>query len=120
MATVPFDFVQLSYNIVDREVEQRLLPLARDKDIAVLANRPFQRGSLFKAMQGQALPEWAKEFDCRSWGQFFLKYIVSHPAVTCAIPATSKPHHMVDNMGAGAGRLPTAKQRTMMERLVTA
>ncbi|MCG7992660.1 MAG: aldo/keto reductase [Candidatus Thiodiazotropha lotti] len=109
-----FDFVQLSYNIVDREVEQRLLPLARERGIAVIVNRPFARGSLFRKSKGKRLPEWAKEFDCHSWGQFFLKYTVSHPAVTCAIPATSKTHHMVDNMGACHGALPDAKTRLKM------
>ncbi len=114
----PFDFVQLSYNIVDREVEKRLLPLAQDKGIAVLANRPFQRGALFKVVQGHALPEWASDIDCATWGQIFLKYIVSHPAVTCAIPATSKLHHMVDNMGAGLGRLPDQRLRLEMGKLL--
>ncbi|MCG7987867.1 MAG: aldo/keto reductase [Candidatus Thiodiazotropha weberae] len=109
-----FDFVQLSYNIVDREVEQRLLPLAQERNIAVLANRPYARGALFRKTRGKSLPEWAKAFDCHSWGQFFLKYIVSHPAITCAIPATSKTHHMVDNMGACHGALPDAKTRQMM------
>jgi diketogulonate reductase-like aldo/keto reductase len=111
----PFDFVQLSYNIEDRSVENRLLPLAADRGIAVLVNRPYQRGSLFRAVKGQALPDWAAEFDCRSWGQFFLKYIVSHPAVTCVIPATTKRHHLQDNMGAGIGRQPDAGLRKKME-----
>jgi diketogulonate reductase-like aldo/keto reductase len=110
----PFDFVQFSYNIVDRQVEQRLLPLAEERGIAVLVNRPFARGSLFREVRGKALPDWAAEFDCASWGQFFLKYVVSHPGVTCAIPATSKVHHMVDNMGAGFGRLPDAAMRDRM------
>ncbi|MEW8384474.1 MAG: aldo/keto reductase [Candidatus Thiodiazotropha taylori] len=113
-----FDFVQLSYNIVDREVEQRLLPLARDRNIAVLANRPYARGALFRKTRGRSLPEWAKAFDCHSWGQFFLKYIVSHPAITCAIPATSKPHHMVDNMGACHGALPDEKTRQKMAQYI--
>ncbi|MCG8489437.1 MAG: aldo/keto reductase [Chromatiales bacterium] len=109
-----FDFVQLSYNIADREVEQRLLPLAQDRNIAVIANRPYARGTLFRKTRGKNLPEWTKAFDCHSWGQFFLKYIVSHPAITCAIPATSKAHHMVDNMGACYGALPDAKTRQKM------
>jgi diketogulonate reductase-like aldo/keto reductase len=109
-----FDFVQLSYNIVDREVEQRLLPLANERGIAVIANRPFARGSLFRRVKGKNLPPWAKQFDCHSWGQFFLKYVVSHPAITCAIPATSKTHHMIDNMGACYGTLPDAKSRKRM------
>ena len=110
----PFDFVQLSYNIEDRRVEQRLLPLAAERGIAVLVNRPFQRGALFGKVKGQALPEWASEIDCASWGQLFLKFIVSHPAVTCAIPATTKVRHMQDNMAAGFGRLPDAAMRKRM------
>ena len=114
----PFDFVQLSYNIAERDAEQRLLPLARDRKIAVIINRPFARGSLFRAVKGKPLPDWAAEIDCASWAQFFLKYAVSHPAVTCAIPATSKSSHMVDNMAAGVGRLPDAAMRTRMENLL--
>ena len=112
----PFDFVQFSYNIANREVESRLLPLAAEQGVAVIINRPFARGSLFRKTRERPLPEWAAEFDCNSWGQFFLKYVVSHPAVTCAIPATSKVHHMVDNMGAGFGRLPDSSARKEMER----
>ena len=111
----PFDFVQFSYNIGNRDAERELLPLAADRGIAVIVNRPFARGSLFQKTKGHPLPEWAADFDCMSWGQFFLKYVVSHPAVTCAIPATSKVHHMVDNMGAGFGRLPDQPQRRRME-----
>ena len=110
-----FDFVQFSYNIDNREAERRLLPLAADLGIAVLVNRPFARGGLFRKTRGRTLPDWAAEIDCQSWGQFFLKYLVSHPAVTCAIPATSKVHHMTDNMGAGVGRLPDAAMRRRME-----
>ena len=110
----PFDFVQFSYNIDNREVEQRLLPIAQERGIATLINRPYARGALFGKTKGQALPGWAREFDCQSWGQFFLKFVVSHPAVTCVIPATSKPHHMLDNMGAGFGRLPDAAMRKRM------
>ena len=109
-----FDFVQFSYNIANRDVERRLLPIAKERGIATLINRPYQRGSLFSSVSGKALPEWAKEYDIASWGQFFLKFIVSHPAVTCVIPATSKPHHMIDNMGAGFGNLPDAKTRQRM------
>jgi len=111
----PFDFVQLSYNIGNRVVEDRLLPLALDRGIAVLVNRPYQRGALFRKVKGKELPDWAAEFDCASWGQFFLKYIVSHPAVTCAIPATTKVHHLRDNMAAGYGRLPDAALRERMQ-----
>jgi diketogulonate reductase-like aldo/keto reductase len=95
-------------------VEQRLLPIAAERGMATLINRPFQRGDLFRQVKGKPLPDWADEFDCASWGQFFLKFVVSHPAVTCAIPATSKPHHMMDNMGAGFGRLPDAALRKKM------
>jgi len=111
----PFDFVQFSYNIANREVEKRLLPLARERNIAVLVNRPYARGDLFRVVKGKPLPDWAAEFDCNSWGQYFLKYVVSHPAVTCAIPATSSVKHMLDNMGAGFGRLPDAAMRKKME-----
>lgn len=109
-----FDFVQFSYNILDREVEQNLLPIAAERGIATLINRPFQRGGLFRQVKGKALPDWAAEFDCASWGQFFLKFIAAHPAVTCVIPATSKVKHMLDNMGAGHGRLPDAATREKM------
>ena len=113
--TESFDFVQFSYNIANRKAEQRLLPIAAERNIAVLVNRPFQRGDLFRRVQGKPLPDWASEFDCRSWARFFLKYVVSHPQVTCAIPATRKVHHMEDNMGAGFGRLPDAEMRRRME-----
>jgi diketogulonate reductase-like aldo/keto reductase len=111
-----FDFLQLSYNIANRDVESSLLPIAREKGIAVIVNRPYQRGSLFRQVRGHALPAWASDFDCNSWGQFFLKYAVSHPAVTCAIPATSKVRHMRDNMQAGMGRLPNENERLKMQR----
>lgn len=109
-----FDFVQLSYNLEDREVEDRLLPLAADRGIAVLVNRPFQRGGLFDKVRNKPLPPWASELAIASWGQYFLKFAVSHPAVTCAIPATSKVRHMEDNMGAGYGPLPDAATRKRM------
>jgi diketogulonate reductase-like aldo/keto reductase len=114
----PFDFVQFSYNIMNRTVEERLLPIARERRIATLINRPFARGDLFRVVKGKALPAWASEMDVKSWGQFFLKFVVSHPDVTCAIPATSKPHHMLDNMGAGFGRLPDAAMRQRMIRYI--
>jgi diketogulonate reductase-like aldo/keto reductase len=118
LAREAFDFVQLSYNLEDREVERRLLPLAADRGVAVLVNRPFQRGGLFDRVQGKPLPPWAAEIDVASWGQYFLKFAVSHPAVTCAIPATSKVKHMEDNMAAGYGRLPDAALRERMVRFV--
>ena len=108
------DFVQLPYSIENRAAEQRLLPLAADRGIAVLVNEPFEKGALFRKVRGQPLPAWAADFDCTSWAQFFLKFIVSHPAVTCPIPATSKPAHLVDNMRAGLGRLPDAELRQDM------
>ena len=114
MAKEPFDFVQFTYNLEDREVEQRLLPLAAERGIAVIINRPFDGGSLFRQARGKTLPPWAAEYECRNWAQFFLKFIVSHPAVTCAIPATSQVAHMVENMGAGYGRLPDAGMRQRM------
>ena len=116
----PFDFVQLSYSIGNRDVEARLLPVAAERGIAVIVNRPFQRGSLFRRVRGQSLPPWAAELGIESWGQFFLKYAVSHPAVTCAIPATSKPKHMRDNMGANFGPLPDAATRRRMEAFLDA
>ncbi len=116
MKTEPLDFVQFSYNLVNRVAEDRLFPIAADKGIATLINRPFQRGSMFRRVKGKKLPAWAAEFDCTSWAQFFLKFVVSHPTVTNVIPATSKPKHMVDNMGAGYGRLPDAKMRERMIR----
>ncbi|MHC4429937.1 MAG: aldo/keto reductase, partial [Planctomycetota bacterium] len=99
------DFIQIPYSITDRRVEERVLPVARDTGTAVLVMRPFERGRLFERVKGQPLPTWAAEFDCTSWAQFFLKFVLAHPAVTCPIPATSKVHHLVDNMRAGVGRL---------------
>ncbi len=112
------DFVQLTYNITHREVEQRLLPLARDEGIAVIANRPYDGGSLIRDLKrNHTVPEWAVEgFECRDWADFLLKFIVSHPAVTCAIPATTSVSHLRENMGAGRGRLPDPDQRERMIR----
>jgi diketogulonate reductase-like aldo/keto reductase len=120
LARASFDFVQLSYNLEDREVERRLLPLAADRGVAVLVNRPFQLGGLFDKVRGKTLPPWAEELGIASWAQFFLKFAVSHPAVTCAIPATSKVKHLEDNMGAGHGLLPDAATRERMVRFVEA
>lgn len=107
------DFIQINYSLREREAEQRILPLARDMGIAVLINRPFQGGRLFAAVAGLTLPDWAEEF-VNSWGRFFLKFIIGHPAVTCAIPGTSKMHHMIDNLGAGHGILPDTAMRNRM------
>ena len=115
---LPLDFVQFSYNILDRKVEKRLLPIAREQGIATLINRPYQRGGLFRKVRGKPLPGWASEFECASWGQFFLKFIAAHPDVTCVIPATSKLKHMVDNMGAGFGRLPDESTRRRMIKTI--
>ncbi len=108
------DFVQFNYSIVTREAENMLLPLAADKGTAVLINRAFEDGALFQPVRGKEVPAWAAEFDCTSWAQFFLKYVLAHPAVTCVIPATGKPKHLIDNMGAGLGRLPDEKTRRRM------
>ncbi len=118
MAEQPFDFVQFTYNILDRTAERRLLPLAAERGLAVIINRPFRRGALFDYFERQPLPDWAGEFDCTNWAQFFLKFIVSHPAVTCAIPATTRVDHMRENMGAAHGRLPDPATRQRMIRYV--
>ena len=107
------DFIQINYSLGEREAEQRVLPVARELGVAVLINRPFQAGRLFRAVSARELPDWAKTF-ATSWGQFFLKFIISHPAVTCVIPATSKPRHMIDNVGAGMGELPDTAMRQRM------
>jgi diketogulonate reductase-like aldo/keto reductase len=114
MAIHPIDFVQVTYNIADREVEQRILPLARERGIAVIANRPFRRGELIRALERHRLPSWAAEIDCASWPQFLLKFIVSHPAINCAIPATSNVAHVRENMQAASGRMPDAALRKRM------
>jgi diketogulonate reductase-like aldo/keto reductase len=118
MATQPLDFVQFTYNILDREAEARLLPLAAERGQAVLVNRPFRQKELFRLFEHHPLPEWAKEIDCANWAQFFLKFVVSHPAVTCAIPATSRVDHMAENMGALYGPLPDQAMRARMIRYV--
>lgn len=110
------DFIQVNYSLADRAAADRILPLAQDRGIAVLVNRPFGKGRLFEAVKGVDLPAWAAEMDAQSWGQVFLKYVISHPAATIPIPGTSKPHHAEDNMGALRGRLPDAAMRTEMER----
>jgi aryl-alcohol dehydrogenase-like predicted oxidoreductase len=105
------DFVQFAYSVATREAEKRLLPVAAERGVGVVINRPFEEGALFRRVRGRPLPEWAREFDAASWSQLFLKFILAQPAVTCVIPATAKPEHMVDNMKAGIGRLPDAAQR---------
>ena len=117
----PFDFVQLNYSIADRAAEKRLLPFAADRGIAVLVNRPFEDGALFGQVRGKPVPEWAAEIGCASWAQIFLKFVVAHPAVTCAIPATGKIAHLRDNLAAGFGELPNeAQRRKMIEAAVGA
>ena len=111
MRTQPIDFVQVTYNVLDREVETRILPLALEKKIAVVCNRPFRRGELIRKVERAPLPPWAGEIDCTSWPQILLKFIVSHPAVICAIPATSRVDHVRENIGASYGRLPDEAQR---------
>ncbi|MGA2124687.1 MAG: aldo/keto reductase [Xanthobacteraceae bacterium] len=110
------DVVQLNYSINDRAAEQKLLPLAADRGIAVIVNQPFGGGDLFRSLRGRALPGWAAEIDCKSWAQILLKFVLGHPAVTCVIPGTGRPEHMRDNVGAGIGRMP---DRALRERMAT-
>ena len=114
MASRPIDFVQLTYNVLDREVEGRLLPLALDRGIAVIVNRPFRQGALIRQVERHPLPAFASEIGASNWAQLLLKFIVAHPAVTCAIPATGKVAHVVENMGAATGALPDAAMRRRM------
>ena len=109
-----FDWLQVNYSLAEREAEDRLLPFCRDRGIAVMVNRPFADGAMFAKVRGRPLPGWAGEIGCRSWGQFFLRFLISHPAVTCVIPATSKPQHMIDNAAAGLAPLPDEPQRRRM------
>jgi diketogulonate reductase-like aldo/keto reductase len=118
MRAHPIDFVQVTYNVLDREIEDRILPLARDRGMAVIANRPFREGALTRALAKHRLPAWAAEIDCASWAQFVLKFIVSHPAVTCAIPATTRVDHVRENMAAARGRLPDEAMRRRMAEYV--
>lgn len=108
------DFIQLNYSIVSRTAEERILPLAQDLGIATIINSPFEGGGLFRRIRGKQLPSWVKSFDCNYWSQFFLKYILANPAVTCVIPGTSNPDHLKENVGAGYGRLPNQKERERM------
>jgi len=119
MRSEKLDFVQINYSLMEREAEERILPLAQERGVAVIVNRPFGGGDLFSRARSKPLPDWAMEFDCRSWPQFFLKWIVGHPAVTCVIPATDKPRHLEDNMQGGVGRLPDARMRHRMVELLS-
>ena len=112
------DFIQVDYALDNRNADERILPLAADRETAAMINLPFGRGRLFNAVQGKKLPEWAAEFDCKTWAQFFLKYIVSHPAVTCAVPGMAKAEYVVDNLGAARGRLPDTAMRGRMEKFI--
>lgn len=114
LRTDKLDFVQINYSLLEREAEKEILPLAQDRGVAVVVNRPFGGGDLFARVRQKPLPDWAAEFDCHSWAQFLLKWIIAHPAVTCAIPATSNARHLEDNMQAGGGRLPDADLRRRM------
>jgi diketogulonate reductase-like aldo/keto reductase len=107
----PLDFLQVNYSVGEREAERRILPLARERGIAVLVNRPFSEGGLFQRVRGKTLPAWAAEIGCESWAQLLLKWVLGNPAATCVIPATSRPEHLTDNMHAGVGALPDAKMR---------
>lgn len=119
MRSKTFDFLQINYSLMEPEAEQSVLSLARERGVAVIANRPFGAGDLFGKVRSKPLPDWATEFDCRSWGQFFLKWIIANPAITCAIPATDKPRHLEDNIQGGIGRLPDAKMRRRMTEFVS-
>ena len=119
LKTGDVDFLQVNYSIVSTAAERRLLPLARERGVAVLVNRPFEEGGLFARLRGRPLPSWATQFDCSSWAQFMLKFILSHPAVTCVIPATGKPDHARDDLQAGRGGLPDMARRTQMASIFT-
>jgi diketogulonate reductase-like aldo/keto reductase len=116
----PLDFVQVNYSLGEREAERRILPLAHERGVAVLVNRPFSEGGLFQRVRGHAVPGWAAEIGCESWAQLFLKWILAHHAVTCVIPATSRPQHLADNMAAGLGALPDAAMRDRIAAAVAA
>ena len=111
------DFVQLGYSLTTPAAENELLPAAAARGVAVIVNQPLERGDLFRRVRGRALPDWVREFDCASWAQLFLKYILAEPAVTCVIPATGNPEHIKDDLGAGFGGLPNARQRQQIRQL---
>jgi len=115
LRAVPLDFIQVDYSIANRDAAAAILPLALERKIAVLVNLPFGRSSLFREAAGRPLPPWAADIDVHSWAQYFLKYVISHPAVTCAIPGSTQVSHLIDNQGAGRGRLPDAAMRRKME-----
>lgn len=119
LKTTSIDFLQINYSMQSRKAEERLFPLAQEKKVAVIINQPFEEGALFSRVKGKTLPEWAKDFDCNSWGQFFLKFILAQPAVTCVIPGTSKAHHMLDNLQAAYGKLPSESHLLQMGREVS-
>lgn len=112
------DFIQVNYSPMEPEAEQRLLPMAQEKGVAILINRPFINGEFFSIVRGHELPDWAAGFDCDSWAQFSLKFILSHPAVTCVLTETANMRHAIDNLGAGVGRLPDQKTRQKMFELI--
>lgn len=114
LKAAPYDFLQINYSLAERDAEQRLLPLAHERKVAVIINRPFAEGALFRRVRGKPLPDWAKELGIESWAQYFLKWILGHPAVTAAIPGTGKAQHMTDNLAAGRGSLPDEQQRRRM------
>ena len=114
LKTGAYDFLQINYSLAEREAEQRVLPLARERKVAVIINRPFAEGALFTRIKGKPLPPWAADLGIQSWAQYFLKWIVGHPAVTCVIPGTARPAHIADNVAAGVGAVPDAALRTKM------
>ncbi len=116
MRNTDLDFVQVNYSLAERSAQTRLLGVAADTRTAVIVNRPFAEGAMFRQVRDKPLPGWAAEFDCSSWAQFFLKWILAHPAVTCAIPGTRSARHVEDNLGAGLGRLPDEATRRKMAR----
>jgi diketogulonate reductase-like aldo/keto reductase len=114
LKAAPYDFLQINYSLAEREAEQRLLPFAAERKVNVIINRPFAGSALFRRTKGKTLPPWAAELGIASWAQYFLKWIVSHPAVTCAIPGTARPEHMRDNLAGGRGPMPDAAARRKM------
>ena len=118
LKTNELDFLQINYSVTSRKAEERLFPLAQEKKVAVIINQPFEEGALFRSVKGKQLPGWASEFDCVSWAQFFLKFILSNPTVTCVIPGTARVDHMIDNMAAAYGSLPSEKHRVQMVKVI--